>query len=492
MKSGYSIFVKRVLIFIAASTLMAGCGNKDDPIAQAEKKDVTKGVAAPSIAEVKAIAEEGFIYGLPLVMNYAVMNEFAVDTKSSQFKAPFNEINNQHRVATYQDTAVVTPNSDTPYSILWLDLRAEPMVISVPAVAKPRYYVVQLVDGNTYNFGYIGSRATGTEAGSYLVVGPDWKGEAPAGIKKVFSSTTPFVFSVFRTQLFNPVDMPNVEKVQAGYKAQSLSSFLKQPAPPAAPKIDFVPATTEGIKKNFYEYLDAALQFVPPTTEDKAIRAKLATIGIGPGKTFDFKDLSAEHKAAVLIAMKEGDDKVDKYLAGGMKNINGWVVGSLLGDRAFFHGDFLLRAAGAKAGIYGNTAVEAVYPLTKHDATGDLLDGSKHNYTITFPAGQLPPVNAFWSVTMYDGKTQLLIKNPINRYLINSPMMPGMKKNADGSLTLYLQKDSPGKAKEANWLPAPDGPIYLVLRLYWPKDTPPSILPPGEGTWKPPGIVASK
>jgi hypothetical protein len=167
-------------------------------------------------------------------------------------------------------------------------------------------------------------------------------------------------------------------------------------------------------------------------------------------------------------------------------------VGSLLGDRAFFHGDFLLRAAGAKAGIYGNTAVEAVYPLTKHDATGDLLDGSKHNYTITFPAGQLPPVNAFWSVTMYDGRTQLLIKNPINRYLINSPMMPAMKKNADGSVTLYLQKDSPGKAKEANWLPAPDGPIYLVMRLYWPKDTPPSILPPGEGTWKPPGVVASK
>jgi hypothetical protein len=492
MRSRDSAGIRWAVILVVAMTLMAGCGKKDDPIAQAESKDTAKAVAAPGITEVKAIAEEGFIYGLPLVMNYAVMNEFAVDTKSSQFKAPFNEINNQHRVATPEDTAVVTPNSDTPYSVLWLDLRAEPMVISVPAVAKPRYYVVQLVDGNTYNFGYIGSRATGVEAGSYLVVGPDWKGETPAGIKKVFSSTTPFVFAVFRTQLFNPQDMPNVEKVQAGYKAQPLSAFQKLPAPPPAPKIDFVPATTEGIKKNFYEYLDAALEFVPPTTEDTAIRAKLATIGIGPGKTFEFKDLSAEHKAAVLIAMKEGDDKIDKYLANGMKDINGWVVGSLLGDREFFHGDFLLRAAGAKAGIYGNTAVEAVYPLTKHDANGDLLDGGKHNYTITFPAGQLPPVNAFWSVTMYDGKTQLLIRNPINRYLINSPMLPGMKKNADGSLTLYLQKDSPGKAKEANWLPAPDGPIYLVMRLYWPKDTPPSILPPGEGTWKPPGVIAAK
>jgi hypothetical protein len=485
-------FFSGVLGIAIGLGLLAGCGKKDDPIAQAEKKDVAKGVAAPSIAETKAIAEEGFIYGLPLVMNYAVMNEFAVDTKSSQFKAPFNQINNQHRVATYKDTAVVTPNSDTPYSILWLDLRAEPMVISVPAVAKTRYYSVQLVDGNTYNFGYIGSRATGSEPGNYLVVGPGWKGETPAGIKKVFSSTTPFAFTIFRTQLFNPADMPNVEKVQAGYKAQPLSAFLKQPAPPAAPKIDFVPATTEGIKKNFYEYLDAALQFVPPAAEDKEIRAKLASIGIGPGKTFEFKDLSLEHKAAVLLAMKEGDDKVDKFLASGMKNVNGWSIGSFFGDRAFYKGDWLMRAGAAKAGIYGNDAVEATYPFTRTTATGDALDASKHNYTITFPAGQLPPVNSFWSVTMYDGKTQFLIKNPIDRYLINSPMLRGMKKNADGSLTLYIQKDSPGKAREANWLPAPNDTIYLVMRLYWPKDTPPSILPPGEGTWKPPGIVPMK
>ena len=486
-------FLGGMLVSAIAVSLLAGCGKKDDPIAQAEKKDATKGIAAPSIAETKAIAEEGFIYGLPIVMNYAVMNEFAVDTKSSQFKAPFNEINNQHRVATPEDTAVVTPNSDTPYSTLWLDLRAEPMVISVPAVAKKRYYSVQLIDGNTYNFGYIGSRATGSEAGDYLVVGPDWKGETPAGIKKVFSSTTPFALILFRTQLFNPADMPNVEKVQADYKAQPLSAFLKQPAPAAAPKIDFVPATTEGIKKNYYEYLDAALQFVPPSPDDKEVRARLARIGIGPGKTFEFKDLSVEHKAEVLLGMKEGDAKVDKAVASTGKNINGWQVGGLAGgDRASFHGDWLNRAAVAKAGIYANDPVEAMYPLTRTDSTGETLDGSKHNYTLTFAKDQFPPVNAFWSVTMYDGKSQLLIKNPINRYLINSPMLPGMKKNPDGSLTLYIQKDSPGKDKESNWLPAPDGPIYMVMRLYWPKDTPPSILPPGEGTWQPPGLVQAK
>src|SRR5271165_3036016 len=322
-------------VFAVAVTLIAGCAKKDDAINQAEKRDAAQGMPAPSLADTKAIAQEGFVWGLPLVMNYAVMNEFAIDATSSQFKAPFNEIRNEHRVATYEDTAVITPNSDTPYSILWADLRAEPLVVSVPAVEKKRYYSVQLIDGNTYNFGYIGSRATGPEAGDYLIVGPDWKAATPAGIKKVFTSTTPFALILFRTQLFNPADMPNVEKVQAGYKAQPLSAFLKQPAPPAGPKTDFVHATTAGIKANFFEYLSAALQFVPPSPDTAQIRAKLASIGIGPGKSFEFKELSPEHKAAVLLGMKEGDDKVDKFLTSGNKNINGWNVGSFFGDREF-------------------------------------------------------------------------------------------------------------------------------------------------------------
>ena len=478
------------------AALLAGCGKKDDPISQAQAPAASAaasaaapaGPAVPGIAEVKAIAEEGFIYGLPIVMNYAVMYDFAVDKNSGQFKAPFNQIFNEARVFTWQDTAVITPNSDTPYSLLWMDLRAEPMVVSVPAVDKKRYYAVQLTDGNTFNFGYIGTRATGPEAGDYMVVGPSWKGETPPGIKKVFQSTTDFSLALFRTQLFDPKDMPNVQKVQAGYKAQPLSAYLKQPAPAQAPAIDFPKIDKELVKTNFFQFLDFALQFAPAGPEEEAIRAKLATIGIGPGKKFDFKDLSLEHKAAILLAMKEGEDKVDKYLEAGQKNINGWKVGSLFGDRAFYNGDWLKRAAAAKGGIYGNDAVEAMYPLTRTAANGEELDSAKHKYTLTFAKDQLPPVNAFWSVTMYDGKTQLLIKNPINRYLINSPMLPGMKKNKDGSLTLYVQKDSPGKDKESNWLPAPDGTIYMVMRLYWPKDTPPSILPAGEGTWQPPGL----
>jgi len=202
----------------------------------------------PDIREAKAIAEEGFIYGLPIVMNYAVMYEYSVERNSGQFKAPFNQINNEARVFTYKDTAVITPNSDTPYSILWTDLRAEPIVLSVPAVEKTRYYSVMMCDGNTFNYGYVGSRATGSEAGDYMVVGPDWKGATPPGIKKVFQSSTQFSAVAYRTQLFNSADMPNVEKVQAGYKAQPLSAYLKQPALPAAAAIDFPKANAELVK----------------------------------------------------------------------------------------------------------------------------------------------------------------------------------------------------------------------------------------------------
>lgn len=475
---------------LTVSTLTPGipAANAAEPAASTATTNAKPNVSWPKINELRDIAEEGFIYGLPIVMNYAVMYEYAIDRNSGQFKAPFNQILNEARVFTYKDTAIVTPNSDTPYSFAWLDLRAEPIVLSVPQVEKGRYYAVQLEDGNTFNYGYIGTRSTGNEAGDYMVAGPDWKGETPAGIKKVFRSTTQFSLAGYRTQLFNATDMPNVNKVQAGYKSQPLSSYLKTPAPPAAPKVDWPKIDKELIKSDFFEYLDFALQFAPVDPEEEGIRARLASIGVGPGKKFKFQDLPMESRIATLLATKSGDAKIENYLATQQKEVNGWKIGSFFGDREFFRGNWLLRAAGAKAGIYGNDSVEATYPMTRTGTDGQPLDGSKHNYTITFPAGQFPPVNAFWSVTMYDGKTQLLIENPIGRYLINSPMIPELKKNEDGSLTLYIQKDNPGADKESNWLPSPHGPIYLVMRLYWPRTEPPSVLPAGEGSWKPPGV----
>ena len=474
------------------AALLAGCGKKEDTIAQTEKKEAAAGVPAPGIAETKAIMEEAYVYGFPMVAAYKAMVEFNVDKNSSQFKAPFNEIWNDSQTFTPKDTAIPTPNSDTPYSLVQADLRAEPVVLCVPKIDKNRYYSVMLADLYTFNYGYIGSRATGNDGGCYLVAGPRWQGEQPDGIAKVFRSETDFSFIIYRTQLFNPADIDNVRKIQAGYTVQPLSAFLKQPSPPAAPAIDFPKFVGDApFKTDFPAYLDFLLQFAPaigPAAVEEPLRAKLASIGIGPGKKFDFKELSVEHKAAVGLAIKEGFEKITEAADKIGKDINGWQVGAAQGDRDFYKGNWLLRAAAAKAGIYGNDAVEAMYPLTRKDADGQELDGSKHRYELTFAKGALPPVNAFWSITMYDGKNQLLVENPINRYLINSPMLPGMKKNADGSMTLYIQKDSPGKAKEANWLPAPNGPIYLVMRLYWPKETPPSILPPGEGSWQPPGL----
>jgi len=478
------MLTKRDLLTSAAMAGIAATTASFTPVSAKNKTEW------PDLLEAKDIAEQGFIYGLPLVMNYAIMYEYAVDRNSGQFKAPFNQIKNEPNVYTYKDTAIVTPNSDTPYSFIWMDLRAEPVVLSVPVIDPKRYYSVMLCDGNTYNYGYIGTRATGSDAGDYMVVGPGWQGDTPAGIKQVFRSSTEFSLAGYRTQLFGPDDLDNVKKVQAGYKVQMLSAYLKQTPPPGASTVDFPKIDKDLVKTNFFDYLDFALQFAPAQSNEKEIRAKLARIGVGPGKTFNFRDLPVKHKLEMGLGMKLGQRKVDKAVADAGKAINGWRVSGLPGDSAHYNGNWLKRAVAAQAGIYGNDPAEATYPYTRVDSDGRTLDGSKHNYTITFPAEQLPPVNSFWSVTMYDGKSQLLIKNPINRYLINSPMLPGMKKNEDGSLTLYIQKDSPGPDKETNWLPAPDDTIYLVMRLYWPKTEAPSILPAGKGTWRPPAVVA--
>ena len=448
---------------------------------------VAEAQTAPSPKETKAIAEEAFTYGLPLSMYYKIMNQYAINKDSGQFKAPFNTIKNEPKVYTPADTAIVTPNSDTPYSWLFLDLRAEPVVLCVPEIAKDRYYSIMLTSQYTFNFGYIGSRATGNGAGCYAVAGPGWKGATPAGVKKVFTSETEFALATYRTQLFNAADIDNVKAIQAKYEVKPLSAFLGKPAPVPAPAIDWPKINAATEKKDVLSYLPFLLQFAPPTgaaAVEVPLRDKFAHIGIEAGKQFPTVKLTDADKEAVAEAAKAAATAIKAKIETMGKLVNGWtVVNSGIGDRALYDGDWTQRAAVAVAGILANDPAEAVYPITRKDGNGQPLDGSKHNYTLTFPADAFPPVNAFWSVTMYDGTTQLLIKNPIDRYLINSPMLPDLKKNADGSLTLYIQKDEPtDPVQKANWLPAPDGPIYLVMRLYWPKE---AAL---NGKWQPPGI----
>ena len=462
------------IALLLGSVLLAGCDDQPN---------------RAGLMETRAIAEEGLIYGYPIVINTAVTAGAIGDPASPTYRGPFNHLVNVQKVLTWEDRTIVTPNSDTPYSTAWLDLRAEPIVLTVPPVPENRYFSVQLIDASTNNYGIFGSRTTGNGGGHYLVVGPDWQGEIPAGIDKLFRSGSQYSFALFRTQLFNPADMPKVAAVQAGYKVEPLSAFLQQPAPPAAPKINFPLHEREQVKKLFFEYLDFSLPYIPATAQEKDIRSKLARIGVGPEKQFEYKDLPWLHKLAVLWGMMNGRDRLEAAINSNKNLINGWTIGTLTGGSAEqYNGNWLVRAMVAKVGLYALDSLEATYPVTRALSDGTPLDNGKHDYSLTFQAGELPPVNAFWSVTLYDAQSQYLVKNPINRYLINSPMLPELQKNADGSITLYIQQDSPGAERESNWLPGTDGEIYLVLRLYWPKTQPPSILPAGSGSWQPPAL----
>ena len=431
-------------------------------------------------AEARTIAKEAYIYGFPMVDNYRIQYAYFQDSKNFEYKAPWNTLANIPRVYTPADTAIQTPNSDTPYSFAGLDLRAEPFVLTVPPIEKDRYFSVQLIDWYTFNFDYIGSRATGNDGGSFLVAGPGWKGETPKGVKKVFRSETEFVFPVYRTQLFNPADLDHVKKVQAGYKAQPLSAFLGQPAPAAAPAIDFIKPLTPDEEKtslDFFNELNFILQFTPTVPSETELMARFAKIGVGAGKTFDASTLSPEMKIAIEQAMADAWVDFENL----KKEIDAGKVtsGELFGTREYLKNNYLYRMAAAVLGIYGNSKQEAMYPVLAVDAAGQKLDGA-NRYTVHFAAGELPPVNAFWSLTMYDLPQSLLVANPINRYLLNSPMLPQFVKDPDGGVTFYVQNESPGKDKEPNWLPAAKGPFFIAMRLYWPKQ---EAL---EGTWKPP------
>jgi hypothetical protein len=447
----------------------------------------TRGAAAATMpTEMAAIAEEAFIYGFPMVMNYGVGFEYFIDKASPQYKAPFNQIYNTARVYTPQDTTIVTPNSDTPYSFVGLDLRAEPFVVCNPEIEKGRYFSFQFVDWYTANFAYAGSRTSGNGPGCFMVAGPGWNGETPSGITKVLRCETDFASVIIRTQLFNPGDIDNVRKIQAGYRAEPLSKFLNKPAPPSAPEINWPKIDKQMAERDPFGYLAFLLQFCPPTgtaAVEVPLRARFARIGVEAGKPFPVDKLTPKQKASLESGARNGLAKIKHELEVIGREENGWnVATNLFGSRQMLAGNWTLRAAAAMGGIYGNDAQEALYPFLATASDGQKPNCATKRYTLTFPVGGLPPVNAFWSVTMYDGKTQLLVANPINRYLINSPMLSQLEKNADGSITLYLQKDSPGADKESNWLPAAAGPIGVVMRLYWPKE---AAL---NGSWKPPAV----
>jgi hypothetical protein len=423
-----------------------------------------------SLAKARAVATEAYIYGSPMVDSYRIQHAYFVDCNNPEFKAPWNQICNMPRVYTPDDRTIQTPNSDTPYSMVGMDLRAEPLVLTVPEVEKGRYYSIQLIDLYTFNFNYIGSRATGNDAASFLIAGPGWADEKPEGIKEVIRAETELGLAAYRTQLFNPSDIDNVKAIQAGYKVQPLSSFLGKPAPPEPPAIDFVEPLNSDAQKTsaeFFEILNFILRFCPTDPSEQQLMERFASIGVGAGKTFDAEKLSPEMKTAITQGIADAWAQFAAFKKA--KFETGQVTaGDVFGTREYLKNNYLYRMAAAVLGIFGNSKQEAMYPAYPVDSDGQQLTGA-NRYALRFAPGELPPVNAFWSLTMYGLPESLLVANPINRYLINSPMLPQLNRDADGGVTLSIQNASPGAGKESNWLPAPVGPFIMFLRLYWPK-----------------------
>jgi hypothetical protein len=448
------------------------------------------GCAGPKVTPVEArsIAKEAYIYGFPLIDNYRILHAYFVDTNNPEYKAPINVIKNMPKVYTPEDKAIQTPNSDTPYSMALLDLRSEPVVLIVPPIEKNRYFSVQLIDVYTANFDYLGSRTTGNEGGAYMIAGPGWKGEKPESVKKIINSETELVMAAYRTQLFHPEDLENVIKIQEGYKVLTLSEFLKTPAPKPAEKIDFIqPLTAEAQKTSpeVFNVLNFILRFCPVHPSEKELMTRFARIGIGADKEFNADNLSADLKEAISEGIKDAWKELEDFQKSELAT--GKVTsGDLFGTREYLKNNYLYRWAAVVLGIYGNSKQEAMYPIYLTDENGQPLDGTTNKYTLHFNAGQFPPVHAFWSVTMYELPSSLLVANPINRYLINSPMLPQLKLDKDGGLTIYIQNESPGKENESNWLPAPKSSFMAVLRVYWPKE---EAL---NGTWKNPPMQLVK
>ena len=274
-----------------------------------------------------------------------------------------------------------------------------------------------------------------------------------------------------------------MKRVQAGYKAESLSTFLGQPAPKTAPAIDFLTPLTPETQKtspDFFRILNFTLQFCPTHPSEKELMARFATIGVGAGKTWDARTLTPDIQQAIEDGMADAwADQAELKKRIDAKEV---TSGDMFGTREYLKNNYAYRMAGAVIGIYANSQAEAMYPAYTVDSEGQALEAARNRYTMRFAPGQLPPVNAFWSLTMYESPSSLLSANPLNRYLLNSPMLPQFKKDADGGLSLYIQNESPGKDKEANWLPAPKGPFSMIMRLYWPKEA------ATEGKWEKPPL----
>jgi hypothetical protein len=439
--------------------------------------------AVSADSDLAEAAADAYLFGYPLVIVDVTRQTQAAAATATGRKALANHLTHTRAFPDHTFTQVVRPNVDTLFTSAWIDLKRGPVVLSVPDTGK-RYYLMQLMDAWTNVFGSPGTRTTGNGKGDFGIVGPGWTGKLPDGVSEIRSPTN-MVWLLGRIQTNGKTDYEAVHAVQNGFGMAPLSAWGKRDAP--AEDIVIEPGAAARTPPNdqlarmdaatFFSRLNNLMKDNPPAAADAPALKRFAAIGVGPGKAFDLKGMDP----AVAEVIERGVRLARERLAGAArkargKDVNGWDIATNLGR---YGTDYGLRAVVALVGLGANLPEDALYPRARVDADGQTLTGAKR-YTLRFPKGQLPPARAFWSVTMYNTRN-FLVENPIGRYTLGD--RDPLKFDENGSLTLYIQHDSPGKDHEANWLPAPSAEFDLSLRLYWPKQQ------AANGTWKPPPVV---
>lgn len=445
----------------------------------------TSGGKAPGVEQAVSDAVDAYIYGYPLVtmdMTRKVLTNVATPGAS---RGPMGQLIKLREYPAVDDHAVTAPNADTLYTMAWLDVSKEPWVFSIPDMGD-RYYLMPMLDGWTDVFQVPGKRTTGGKAQKYLISGPGWSGAVPDGVTE-YKSPTGLVWILGRIYCTGtPNDYAKVHALQDKFSVVPLSYYGKAytPVPGEVDNaLDMKTAVRDQVDAlgvdEYFTYLARLMKTNPPTAADAPTVAKMAKIGLVPGQDYDASKLGVFDKEAIKAVPKLAQVKILEYFKNGVKPVNGWMyITQNIGE---YGTDYLQRAMVTAIGLGANRPKDAIYPTSEKDVDGKEYDGTKH-YVMHFDKGQVPPVNGFWSLTMYD-KDMFFVPNTLKRQTLSSRNK--FATNADGSVDLYLQADSPGKAKEANWLPAPSARFIPMLRLYWPKDTPPSIL---DGTWNPPAI----
>jgi hypothetical protein len=439
----------------------------------------------PGVEEAVSLATDAYIYGYPLVTMDMTRKQLTNVVSPDAAHAPVGQLLKLRTYPAVDNHAVTAPNADTLYTMTWLDLSKEPWILSVPDMGD-RYYLLPMLDGWTNVFQVPGKRTTGDKAQKYAITGPGWSGTLPEGVTQ-YKSPTAIVWMLGRIYCTGtPDDYAKVHALQDKFVLVPLSSYGKPYTPPAGqidPNVDMKAAIRDQVDHMdvvaYFTYLAQLMKTNPPAAEDAPMVASMAKIGLVPGQDFDPSKLGAFDKEAIKAVPKLAQAKIMEFFKKAGAPINGWMFTTKTG---IYGTDYLDRALITAIGLGANRPQDAVYPTGQKDGSGNDFDAASKKYVIHFDKGQMPPVDGFWSITMYD-EHYFFVPNPLNRYTLSQRNK--FVTNADGSVDLYLQADSPGKAKEANWLPAPKAKFIPMLRLYWPKQTPPSII---DGSWKPPAV----